>query len=349
MPSCHACNPYECGGPCGVASQVAPRKKKGARSEEEEKKLPAPDIISPWIQTTNRCNMRCPYCYVPKSPEDMTDEVYRFIGEWVREYGERIFIRLAGGEPFLVYEKWKDHVLDYLDSGAACDIITNLSVLPREFKEGFAGRVNLSVSLDGINKSKPFVNGKSSHSVVLGNIERLKEDFQIYILTTIVNQDIEELQEVANYVACNNFNWRLCTDYFDSDISSRGDIIIGIMDYLKDIGYDLRRLNFNQIGSPRGCTAGDNIFAIGVDGSLYTCQTLIGKESCVIGHIGNDDPVGVLAGGRHSHEKLRNSRCLKCDYYSLCHGWCPLHFKPGKSSCSILKKVCRYYQEMNDR
>lgn len=109
----------------------------------------AGSYMSPWIFTTTRCNLECPYCYVKQDGRDMSDETYEKMNEIflkMLETGEKDYLiyRLAGGEPLLVFDKWKSHMDNFLnkvgDKGSIA-IITNLTQLQMKFLNGLKIRM----------------------------------------------------------------------------------------------------------------------------------------------------------------------------------------------------------------
>ena len=78
------------------------------------------DYLSPWISTTNRCNLNCGYCFVKQSNIDMGEGTYSTIFSYFKDLLDHQQIeffrpRLAGGEPLLVFDKWKDSLEEILN------------------------------------------------------------------------------------------------------------------------------------------------------------------------------------------------------------------------------------------
>lgn len=68
----------------------------------------APNTLTVWLHLTNRCNLGCRYCYVPKKNETMTPETgadaVRAVFRSARVHGfRRIQLKYAGGEPTLAF------------------------------------------------------------------------------------------------------------------------------------------------------------------------------------------------------------------------------------------------------
>ncbi len=66
----------------------------------------ASEVLTAWLHVTNDCNLRCHYCYIHKSKEDMTSEVgYRAINAIFRSASKHEYktvrLKYAGGEASL--------------------------------------------------------------------------------------------------------------------------------------------------------------------------------------------------------------------------------------------------------
>ena len=77
------------------------------------------NYIAQWIFTTTRCNLQCPYCYVHQDGRDMSEETYKrtndvFLNMLKTGEKDEVIYRLAGGEPLLMFDKWKNHIDDFL-------------------------------------------------------------------------------------------------------------------------------------------------------------------------------------------------------------------------------------------
>ena len=66
----------------------------------------SPQVLSAWLHLTDRCNLRCSYCYLPHVREDMSSETGRaaidaiFRSAIVNNF-QQIKLKYAGGESLL--------------------------------------------------------------------------------------------------------------------------------------------------------------------------------------------------------------------------------------------------------
>lgn len=181
--------------------------------------------ISPWIFTTTRCNLKCPYCYVKQGNKDMESSTYQRINDVFLKMlssreKETVIYRLAGGEPLIVFDKWISYIEDFInksDGNGHVSVITNLTILTDEMLKYFKDtRYSFGVSLDGFSCSKPFHNGESSASKVKENIERLidNRNRNIDISTVIDKNSFSDIEKLAEWIADRDLNWGIYLDHF---------------------------------------------------------------------------------------------------------------------------------------
>ena len=322
------------------------------------------NYISPWILLTNNCNLSCEYCYIKQDEGYMNTATMAqinktFIEMWETFQVDRVIYRIAGGEPMLNIVPMIPYLEEFLDILGDCgfvSIITNLTILPTEviaFLRKYEN-VGISVSLDGTGFSKPYHDGFSSSRAVLSNMEKLFHEGiitpdRVEVSTVLTAQTIGGLPQLATQIALWGVGWGVYLNhYFNGEIHK--DIILLKMTHAIEI---LMRLNYNLYNNFKfnnislsenfdGCTAGNKLIAIDVDGSIYPCQTAIyGKPTATV------FTDGVL-------DKIRNQKiynvgcnyvlpqdCLICPILDLCGGGCKLNQKEEnrKYSCTIMKDV----------
>ena len=319
--------------------------------------------MSPWIFTTTRCNLECPYCYVKQDGRDMSDKTYEKINDIflnMLESNEKdsIIYRLAGGEPLLVFNKWKPHMDNFLtkvgDKGSVA-IITNLTQLSDEVLEWAKDKnVSFSISLDGFLYSKPFHNGKSSADIVKQNIDRvISYNKPIEISSVIDKNSFNDIDKLAEWIAKRNLNWGVYLDHFfcgEMDLNVIIEKMMIVLDILKANNYDFyNKFKFNNIminSLYEGCTAGEKLITIFVNGDVYPCQTTVYKEK-ICNIFETDDIIGELK--TQNKYKLGYNftlpeKCKNCSIADICCGGCKENNKEINKNytCDILKAVVLY-------
>ena len=320
--------------------------------------------ISPWIFTTTRCNLSCPYCYVKQDGRDMTDETYFRINEIFlnmiqKKEKDVIIYRLAGGEPLLMFEKWKTHMDNFLEAAKEhgfVSIITNLTELDDDMLTYFKGRnFGFGVSLDGFSYSKPFHNGSSSAEIVKTNIDRLLENgnTNIDISTVIDKNSFDDVELLADWIAKRDLNWGVYLDHFFCGEIDSGIIIekmIKVIDVLIANNYDFfNKFKFNNIKINSlydGCTAGEKLITIFVNGNVFPCQTTVYKEP-ICNIFDTEDIIGELK-AQNKYKLGYNftlpEKCKDCAISDICGGGCKENNKEINKNytCDIMKVVMYY-------
>jgi len=309
------------------------------------------NYLSPWIETTNRCNLRCSYCYLEKENIDMGPEVYetmasQFINFINNGNIDFIKLRIAGGEPLLVFDKWKEPV-DYFLRNAKergqAELLTNLVKIPEGFIDYAKSqeRLGINVSLDSLVMSKPFPNGKSSSKKVLKNINKLKDDKDIFIMT-VLTENGRYLPDLAEYITENKFGWDIQLDkFYEADIDKKAVIenmrkVVDVFNRKKLPIHEFLLFNFCNFGSREtSCSAGHEMFYINPFGKIYNCQTQEYGEP--ITDINDKDILTKLEGNKMERPYL--FKCGDCKIEDFCQGDCPVHndSKRREYFCEIME------------
>lgn len=322
------------------------------------------NYISPWIFTTTRCNLSCPYCYVKQGSQDMKEDTYKRLNQIFLQMlntreKDTVIYRMAGGEPLLVFDNWISYTEDFLDKSNGkgfVSIITNLTNLTDEMLKYFReNRYSFGVSLDGFSYSKPFHNGSSSSDLVKENIEKLIVDGNrnIDVSTVIDKNSFSDIEKLAEWIAARDLNWGIYLDHFFCG-EMPFDVIVekmaNVIDVLSDKDYDIyNKMKFSNISinsSYEGCTAGEKLIAIYVNGDVFPCQTTVyGEKICSI----FDEFSIVEEFKKQKKYKLGYNfslpdKCKKCSINDICGGGCKENNKEINKNytCDILKAVILY-------
>lgn len=283
-------------------------------------------FISPWIHTTEKCNLKCHYCYV-QGKETMPQDVYAALHKLLLEMPtENRHLRFAGGEPLLVFNKWVNFAARMLEhSGTTVEVLTNLNVVPRDFW-AFAEKenVNISVSID---------NGKEVKVLDRKIAEKAKRLRNPWIMTTITKENVGNLEALAAFIGINNYGWCLTTDYFERALPHWEDLavtILKVLKILKEFNYDFTKITFNNASVKSGfsgCKIGNEMFTVACNGDIYKCQTLINQGT----------KIGDVFNGYKRKSICERVLCKKCSAHGLCKGWCPIHYKLPNPVCNVIK------------
>jgi len=156
-----------------------------------------------WVTlcVTNRCNLRCRYCYesdYDRTRDEMTtEEILRLIDE-LYAMGTR-YISVNGGEALLRDDL--EQIVDKIKSKRIlCHLSTNGLLVPQRIS--LLRKVDsIAISLDGREEDNDLNRGKGSYQKIIAAFDALKKEeipFHVHTVLTRQNKDaLEELMPLA--------------------------------------------------------------------------------------------------------------------------------------------------------
>lgn len=147
-----------------------------------------PKIIGGFLNLTQRCNLKCKYCFVVQQPKDMSYQVAKdavdFYANNAKLTGDKPSINYFGGEPLL---RWKEiivpltkYIRETYGDNYGIGMTTNGILLDKEKLE-FMEKYNVGFlfSIDGDKKTqdtnRPFHNGEGSFDLLVEKIPMFLE------------------------------------------------------------------------------------------------------------------------------------------------------------------------------
>lgn len=327
-----------------------------------------------WLQLTDECNLRCKYCYIKKTSSSMnlnlakkivakiTDDCYK------NGFNEIIF-KLAGGEPIL---RWQDArlLIDWSKKhlpNIKFHTITNGTLLPDNFIDYISsGKLGISLSLDGIgcwhDKQRPYINGRGSFANIDKNIDKLlSHNIHPYVLTTITNNNIKGITELAQYCIQRSLSFRFslnreaskasdelknnnlrliqelseCYQWMSSNIPVKTSI--NQLHRFCDIDFAIPKI--------RSCGIGTNGIIVTTNGRICICQSAMSDP---VGNAFQDDVVKTIANqNQYNPAKNRVDKipvCKNCEWRFVCGGGCPLFTKHYYGDFAHPSPYCSVYR-----
>jgi uncharacterized protein len=319
-----------------------------------------------WIHMTDKCNLRCKYCYVSTldTYKTMSKEVLDRIEYKLIEAIENdkelsmIHLKLSGGEIFSKFDYWKDivkrwkHLIEERKVVASIVCLSNMTILNEKIISYLKQNdIPVGVSLDGVgefhNRNRVFINQKGTFKKIIENLEKLeKNGVKFSISTTVTNESIEGLGALTRFLIKKGYPFRYTNvkgEPLDIDKLNRYyDISFEIMKNGIEDGFRFSNL-YNQcdltIHNPDKDICGMGKFggAIYLDGKVYFCHTHFGKGE-PLGDIFEDEPLQkIIKRGKKYWGELSED-CKKCPYEVVCAGACPVYRVNGKSP------ICEFYK-----
>lgn len=322
-------------------------------------------VLNLWIHTTNKCNLGCNYCYIGtlQTTGGMNLEVRQKLIVKLIETADRrslsaINLKIAGGEPMIQFNIWKDFIKDVQTAftqkkcKVTFSVLTNLTFIDQEVID-FAKLNNIvfGVTLDGLERyhdlARHFHNKRGTFELVNANIDKLiLNGVKCSVSTVITEENMEGIPALTDFLIKKNIFFRYSV--------IRGGAInrIKLAEYLHQ-SYDLMEIAVSkgwsfskfhklndlkpfQLGN-QTCSAGHTGGAIYVDGSVYYCHVQFGTGIGKNGSIFDPavDVLDLIESGAYN-EGYRSEDCLECNYRYSCTSGCPIYRVGGKDvNCGL--------------
>ena len=302
------------------------------------------------IHLTQRCNLRCKYCYENKNEKEILFEnIQKLIDNEIKEKRDCVVLTFYGGEPLLrkdlIY-----NTIDYIKSKKSktkfyFGMTTNGTLLDEQFIKYIEQNsfLNIAYSFDGLeetqNLNRVTLNGEGTFDIVESNAKKLlKSHKNVVAMVVVTKNNINMLKENIEYLIKIGFkNINLLFDYLqnwqDEDLEiikeqygkvakiyynkilQEEDIDISAFDekirsHIKE-GY-----NCNE-----DCNLGVKSINVGVDGNFYPCMQFVGEKKYIIGNC--EEGINFLARKRLIEQSgVENEVCKECSINRRCKHTC---------------------------
>jgi uncharacterized protein len=350
-----------------------------ARNESCKPNAPTISTLTSWLHLTDRCNLRCDYCYLPHIREDMSLETGRAamdaIIRSVEIHGfEQVKIKYAGGEPLLRSPLILE-LHEYAKSLADAQYVTldevvlsNGTLLTVEMVQNLKKLgIRLMISLDGFgdyhDSHRSYASGRGSFKDVAEAIDlALACGLVPTISVTVSSRTAEGLPQVVKWILERDLPFSI-NFYRENDLSLLHDdmrldeekIVKGMLAAFKAIEEDLPRRSL--LGSivdranlsfahAHTCSVGQNYLVFDQNGQVAKCQMQIQQP------VANLNVVDPLTAVRNDQAGIQNisvekkEECKTCEWKYWCAGGCPLetHRITGRydlqsPNCGIYKAI----------
>lgn len=277
------------------------------------------------INTTNRCNIHCKYCYAYTnetkyadfSTSSIIDDIIKLIN---KKEDLKLSIVFHGGEPLLCWNNIAEIVvrLDENFKNVSYSIQTNGILLNNKIIDFAKSRnIKIGISLDGANKQSNinrFGEDKNGYfNKIIENINLLTlNDIEIGLLTVVTKDNLRDLQKsliffVEKGIKNFGFNFLLSkgrgADYgAEVSINELINVYIEIACYINDynslherkdfisertISVIIYSLSHKPLGAcfTTPCNAGESLLALDVNGDVYPCDEFVGSSDFCIGNV----------------------------------------------------------------
>lgn len=304
------------------------------------------------LRLTERCNLRCAYCYAARqdAPElDMDEATALRSVELCCPPGGKLRIQFTGGEPLLRLELMEAVARFGQETGRKLTLSaqTNATLLTPEVCQRLkAIRCGVGVSLDGAGESnalRVFPDGAASFDAAVEGIRNLgRAGLRCGMTAVVTNINARHLGQLGDLALYLGNVAGVGLDLFrplgrgtgqelaaDPDELARGvGELAGRAEALAKAGIPFRFRELERLKKRRSLPACGGTycyaqtgasFAVDARGDCWPCSSLAGQDRFLLGNIRD----GLPKINGEIDDLASPDRCRKCNSYALCLGGCP--------------------------
>jgi len=277
-----------------------------------------------YVKTTNRCNLRCPHCYIKEYKGDTSLDVFEKASDYYKKFKDKAIL-IHGGEPTLVGQETIQKIVEMFKPYEYIAIQTNLHYNIDEWIDTFRLIGNVGTSLD---------EGRDKNILRKNVLRLIEEGINVRFNLTLTDKYIDEmLNDDLKFIEETGAQFRV-----EPYVPAIGKTVS--LDYYKYLKvqeelmkhpqYDIEHTicGIQKVVQGGNC-ARDGLRVIEPNGDVYICPNLAGYEQFKIGNVldenFNDLATNKSYGMRVFYERERNMMnggCSGCNYWSLCNSGC---------------------------
>lgn len=290
-----------------------------------------------YIHPTQKCNFSCWYCYSGSSRVDSLNDLshskWNYILNELKDIGVKV-VNITGGEPLL-----RSDIIDMIDTCkefSKVTLLTNGSLFNESNRDVILSKVDsVIMSLDSFNESIQEVNrSKDGFDNIISLLnfvstnKSYRDKFNVRSVGT--KENINELIEtkkilkdrysITNYIVTKflaNSEDEISLVPSDNDFKRLDESRIADHEY--EVNYECNAAR---------CGAAQGIIAIDYDGSIYPCQSFVGRREEIICNILDDDWKEKYLSSKvrlnfYNLDIDNIEQCGECSYRNFCGGGCP--------------------------
>jgi len=337
------------------------------------------EVLSSWLHLTDRCNLRCDYCYLPHVREDMTPETGRAaidatFRSAIANGFKQVKLKYAGGEPLLRFPLIVE-LHQYAQSLAAQHgldlegvVLSNGTLLTDSLLSTLCSlNLRLMISLDGLgayhDMHRRYAGGRGSFADVAEAIDlALANGLTPNISVTVSSRTAEGLPDVMAWILERDLPFSL-NFYRENELSASHEdmrldeekIISGMLAAFKVIENNLPRRPFlggiidraNLSAShTHTCGVGQNYLVFDQHGQVAKCQMQIRKP---IANVNVADPLAVIRADQTGIQNIsveEKEGCKSCEWKYWCAGGCPLATYRATGRYDVKSPNCNIYKTL---
>lgn len=336
-------------------------------------------VVTSWLHLTDRCNLRCSYCYLPHVREDMSPETGRAaidatFRSAVANGFEQVKLKYAGGEPLLRFplivelHRYAQSLAEERGVGLEGVVLSNGTLLTSEIVETLKSLgLRLMISLDGLGQyhdaHRPYAGGRGSFADVAEAVDlALANGLTPHISITVSSRTAEGLPDVMVWILERELPFSL-NFYRENELSASHEdmrldeqkIINGMLAAFKVIENNLPRQPFLggiidranlSVSHTHTCGVGQNYLVFDQNGQVAKCQMHIRKPITDV-HVA--DPLAVIRADQFGIQNIsveEKDGCKTCEWKHWCTGGCPLATYRATGRYDVKSPNCNIYKAL---
>lgn len=336
-------------------------------------------LLTSWLHLTDRCNLRCSYCYLPHVREDMSSQTGRAAMDAIFRSAamngfRQVKLKYAGGEPLLRFplvEELHTYAVQFAEQNEIeleGVVLSNGTLLTTKIVETLKSLgLRLMISLDGLEQyhdsHRPYTGGRGSFADVSEAVDlALAYGLVPSISVTVSSRTAEGLPEVMAWILDRDLPFSL-NFYRENELSvSHEDmqldeqkIINGMLAAFRVIEQNLPRRSFLggivdranlSTSHTHTCGVGQNYLVFDQNGQVSKCQMQMRKP---VTDVHAEDPLALIRAdtiGIQNLPVLEKEGCKTCEWKNWCTGGCPLATHRATGRYDVKSPNCNIYKAL---
>jgi uncharacterized protein len=337
------------------------------------------EVLEAWLHITDRCNLRCHYCFLPHRPVDMSlntglasiDAIYRSA---LTHKFSRIKIKYAGGEATLCFPllaELNQHAREKSEfHGIALEgvVLSNGTRITKGTIDLLQEQqLQLMISLDGLGEvqdyQRPYAGGHGSSKDVANSIDlALDQGLIPHISVTVSGTSVNGLPQLIEWILQRDLPFSI-NFYRENDFSTAYEdlvlnenrIIAGMLAAMDIIVAHLPSqsllssfIDLADLSSPhlRTCGVGHSYLVFDYLGRVSKCHM---QMDAPITTFRVSDPLELIRADSIGVQNLsveEKENCRTCEWRYWCSGGCPVTTYRATGRYDVKSPNCSIYRAL---
>lgn len=334
--------------------------------------------LTAWLHVTNACNLDCPYCYIRKSSENLSEEMGKLAIEKLIETAQKdafrkIKLKFAGGEALLNFKLIKN-LFEYAQKltqknniELTAVVLSNGTVLNNDIIDWItANQIKLMLSVDGIGQlhdnQRPTKKGQATFEILEKYLieDLLPKHIKPNISITVTKQNAHGIADIVKWAIQHELTFNI--NFYRENLLSQSQaflkleettIISGIKAAYQAIednlpSYSLLNGLLDKIQTfahTHTCGVGKNYVVITHRGEIAQCQMHLNETVGTVQQSNHIIP--LIAQGKIQNLSVDEKEgCKTCEFRYRCTGGCPAETYRVTGRWDIKSPHCNIYKTL---